>query len=77
MTTDEKGVFVQVQITISWKALVLAFCLNTLVHDLQFVGKQMDCGINFVKSLHILVTLALQINLVVWKQLKEQPKKFS
>ena len=29
VTTDEKDVFVQVQITISWKALVLAYCLNT------------------------------------------------
>ena len=34
MTTDEKGVFVQVQNTIvSWKALVLVNCLNTFVHD--------------------------------------------
>ena len=33
VTTDEKGVFVQIQITISWKALVLTYCLNTLVHD--------------------------------------------
>ena len=34
VTTDEKGVFIQIQNTIvSSKALVLVNCLNTFVHD--------------------------------------------
>ena len=34
VTTDEKGVFIQIQNSIvSWKVLVLWICLNTFVHD--------------------------------------------
>ena len=37
MTTDEKGVFIQIQNTIvSSKALVMVNCLNTLVHDCRY-----------------------------------------
>ena len=51
MTTDELGVFIQIQNTISSKALVLANCVKAFVHDcrhkrtevyLEFLGF-IDC----------------------------------
>ena len=40
MTTDEKGVFIQIQNTIvSLKALVVVNFLNTFVHDCFKLGK--------------------------------------
>ena len=37
MTTDENGVFIQIQNTIvSSEALVLVNCLNTFVHDWRY-----------------------------------------
>ena len=39
MTTDEKGVIIQIQNTIvSSKALVLVNCLNTFTHDCSFAN---------------------------------------
>ena len=42
MTTDEKGVFIQIQNTIvSSKALVLVNCLNTFAHDCRLVKQDL------------------------------------
>ena len=40
MTTDEKGVIIQIQnIIVGSKALVLVNCLNTFVHDCPSEGQ--------------------------------------
>ena len=36
MSTDEKGVFIQIQNIVSSKALVLVNCLNTFVDDWRY-----------------------------------------
>ena len=45
VTTDEKGVFIQIQNTIvSSKALVFVNCLNTFVHDCRSESNA-QCGL--------------------------------
>ena len=51
VTTDEKGVYIQIQnIIVSTKALVLVNCLNTFVHDCRLWGT-LSPDVRYAKTL--------------------------